>query len=269
MSENKVRIYDIMACNVYVDYDFASVNKQHKFLVAFYPLHDVFVPDLIESITAYGPKGYTKEIKNQEYNLKNINGYITDQAFGSCWYMINLPTGFMEEGEYKIEVKCQNGDVVSKSRYQKSSPVEKLVSAYLKHKDIIYNSYTPGTVNGMPKGAPLENVKVKWSTLKDAAGVDAYYIYRISKGSKSTEFNIQSLTWWDNVFVQRLGDSHYGLNKGGVTIPRLQPNTSYAYFVETTDSNAMGETNICIFQQHQIFSTPKVAQKAVSTASTR
>jgi hypothetical protein len=72
MSENEVRIYDIMACNVYVDYDFASVNKQHKFLVAFYPLRNVFVPDLIESITAYGPQGYKKEIKNQEYHLKNV-----------------------------------------------------------------------------------------------------------------------------------------------------------------------------------------------------
>ncbi|MFX1376163.1 MAG: hypothetical protein ACFFA0_10145 [Promethearchaeota archaeon] len=264
MTDPKVMIYDIMACNVYVDYEFATAREQHKFLVAFFPLQNAFIPDLVDKITAYGPDGYKVEFNNEEYNLRNINGYITDSAFNSCWYMVNLPTGFMKEGEYKIEVKCKNGDIVSKSRYQKSAPGKKLVKAYLENKDTILKSYTPGTINKMPEVKSLKNVKVKWTTLKEAADVDAYYIYRISLGSKPTEFNIQKLTWWDNVFVQRLSDKDAGLNKGEVIIANeLQPNTSYAYFVETTDSNAMGETNICIFQPHQIFLTPSILEEVL------
>ncbi|MFX1499824.1 MAG: hypothetical protein ACFFDH_02535 [Promethearchaeota archaeon] len=262
MIEPKIQIYDIMACNVYVDYEFATVNEQHKFLIAFFPIKDVFIPDLIDSITAYGPDGYRVDFINQEYNLKNINGYILDSAFNSCWYMVNLATGFLKEGEYKIEVKSKNGDVVSKSRYQKSAPGEKLVKAYLESKEKILKSYSPGTINKMPEGTPLEKVKIKWTTLKEAANVDAFYIFRISLGKKPTEFNIQKLVWWDNVFVQRFSEKNYGLNKGEVVVANnLQSNTSYAYFVETTDSNAMGETNICIFQPHQIFATPEIVQE--------
>ncbi len=36
----------------------------------------------------------------------------------------------------------------------------------------------------------------------------------------------------------------------------LKPDTTYAYFVEITDSNVQSETNICIFQPHQVFTTP-------------
>jgi hypothetical protein len=34
----------------------------------------------------------------------------------------------------------------------------------------------------------------------------------------------------------------------------LAPGKPYVYFTEITDSNAMGETNMCIFQPHQSFS---------------
>ncbi len=268
MTDQKLEIYDIMACNVYVDYDFATTNEQHKFLIAFVPLKDVFIPDLIESITAYGPNGYVQEIANQKYSLDNVNGYITDVAFNSCWYMINMRTGFMEEGEYKIEVKCKNGDVVSKSRCQKDAPGKRLVKTYLEHKDVLFESFAPGTMNKMPEDATLNNVKIKWKTVYEVAGIDAYSIFRISKGATSQEFNIQDLTWWDNVFVLRNSNPTYGLNKGEVIVQKpLKSNTSYAYFVEVTDSNTMGETNICIFQPHQLFSTPKKLEQIVSASN--
>ncbi|WXG39493.1 MAG: hypothetical protein WED07_01440 [Candidatus Freyarchaeum deiterrae] len=265
MEDPKIEIYDIMACNVYVDYVFAKVKEQHKFLIAFLPVKDAFLPDYIDKITAYGPDGYEVEFKNQEYNLKNVNGYITDAAFNSCWYMVNLPTGFLNEGEYKIEVECKNGEVKTKSRYQKNAPSEALVGAYLENKDALYKSYYPSTTNKIPKGTPLKNLKVKFSTLKELADLDAYYIYRVSLGKTPLEFNIQKLVWWDNVFVERYVNAKAGLNKGENVIKKeLKPNTSYAYFVETTDSNAMGETNICVFQPHQIFTTPP-AQQVVTT----
>jgi hypothetical protein len=68
---------------------------------------------------------------------------------------------------------------------------------------------------------------------------------------------VQKLHWWDNIFVERFSKPDAGLNRGGVVIGKeLKPKTSYAYFNEITDSNAMGETNICIFQPHQVFATP-------------
>jgi len=265
MNEPRIQIYDIMACNVYVDYDFASQAEQHKFLVTFFPIGNAFLPEYIENVTAFGPDGYQVDFKNQEYNLKNINGYIVDKKFGSCWYMVNLPTGFMKEGEYKIEVTLKDGNIISKSRFQENAPGEKLLDAYMKSKEKILKSYNPGTLNPLKKVASLKNVKVKWKTLKDTTGVDAYYIFRISMGKTSTEFNIQKLIWWDNVFVHRLGQIDYGLNKGEVLIEtELKPNTSYAYFVETTDSNAMGQTNICIFQPHQIFVTPSLSKEVLA-----
>ncbi|MFX1256473.1 MAG: hypothetical protein ACFFAN_01335 [Promethearchaeota archaeon] len=265
MTDPKVQIFDIMACNVYVDYDFVPVKESHKFLIAFFPMKNAFVPDLIDEIIAYGPNGYQVEFKNQKYDLSNINGYITDSAFNSCWYMVNLPTGFMEEGDYKIEVRCKNGAVISKSRYQESAPGQKLVEAYLENKEKILKSYTPGTINGIPERTSLKNLKIKWTTLKEIANIDAYYIFRISLGKKPNEFNIQKLVWWDNVFVQSFSEKDAGLNRGEVTIQNeLQPSTSYAYFVETTDSNSMGKTNICIFQPHQIISTPSASQEILA-----
>ena len=265
MEDPKIEIYDIMACNVYVDYEFAKVKEQHKFLIAFFPVKGAFLPDYIDKITASGPGGYEVGFKNEEYNLRNINGYITDAAFNSCWYMVNLPAGFLKEGEYKIEVECKNGEVKTKSRYQKNAPSEALVKAYLKNKKALYNSYSPSTNNKMLSGTPLKNVKVKWSTLKDLAGLDAYYIFRVSLGKTPLEFNIQKLVWWDNIFVERFTNPNAGLNRGEVVIKtELKPNKSYAYFVETTDSNVMGETNICIFQPHQIFATP-IAKQVVAT----
>ncbi|MFX1295777.1 MAG: hypothetical protein ACFFD2_13110 [Promethearchaeota archaeon] len=257
MDKYNVEIFDIMACNVYVDYEFAEKKEQHKFLVAFYPIQGVFLPELINKITAYGPDGYRVEFKNQKYSLKNVNGYITDSAFNSCWYMVNLPTGFIKEGEYKIEVKCKNGDVKTKSRFQKNNPSEALVSVYLENRDEIYNSYSPSKTKKITDGTPLKNIKVRWSTLRELGGLDAYYIYRVSEGRSAIEFNIQKLIWWDNIFIERFSNRDAGLNRGEVIIGNeLKPNTSYAYFTETTDSNAMGETNICVFQPHQIFTTP-------------
>ena len=172
--------------------------------------------------------------------------------------MVNLSTGFMKEGEYTIEVKCKNGDVVKKSRMQDNVPSKALVASYLKNQKKIYNSFSPSTARKLPATSPLKDIKITWSPLKKMRGVDAYYIFRITEGKASREFNTQKLVWWDNVFVQRLhGNKEAGLNRGEVVIDsELKPKTSYVYFVEITDSNIMGATNICIFQPHQILMTP-------------
>jgi hypothetical protein len=259
-----VRIFDIMACNVYVDFDASYSDtpikkEQHKFLVAFFPTGNIFTPGLIDSITAYGPDGYKVEFAvMQEFNAKNKNGYIYDAKYNDYWYMVNLPTGFMKEGEYTIEVKCKNGEVVKKSRIQNNVPSKALVASYLKNRKKIYNSFAPSTSKKISAKTPLKDIKITWSTLKKLRGVDAYYIFRLSEGKVSREFNTQKLVWWDNVFVQRLrGNKDAGLNRGEVVIDtELKPKTSYVYFVEITDSSIMTATNICIFQPHQLIMTP-------------
>jgi hypothetical protein len=173
--------------------------------------------------------------------------------------MINLPAGFMKEGEYTIEVKCHDGSVVKKSRMQKNAPSEAMVAAYLKHRDDIYNSFSPSKTKPLPKGASLKDVKCSWSTLKDVDNLDAFYVYRLAEGRSAREFNGQKLIWFDNIYLQRLrtNDPKTGQNRGEVIIgEQLKPKTSYAYFIEITDSNVGGEANICLFQPHQIFTTP-------------
>lgn len=263
--QESLRIYDIMACNVYVDFDVEYVptkinREQHKFLISFAPYtKGIFVPDLIDKITAYGPDGYSVDFQvDQEFNAINKNGYIHDAKFGTYWYMVNLDTGFMKEGQYTIEVKCKDGKVLKKSRYQKNEPSDALVKVYLKNKQRIFDSHSPSKIHRLPKETPLKNIKVSWKSLKDLAGHDAYYIYRLSQGEKSSDFDTQNLVWWDNIFIQRFfGQKTAGLNRNEVVITsELKPNTGYVYFTEITDSNAMGETNICVFQPHQLFVTP-------------
>ncbi|GAA3763926.1 hypothetical protein [Salinactinospora qingdaonensis] len=257
MTEAAVRIYDIMACNVYWDFESPLQREQHKFLVSFYPT-EVATPELIQRIVARGPQGYEVEISNQRFTPSNTDGYIYDRTLNYYWYMLNLPTGYLPEGEYTIEVTCTNGEVLRKSRVQRDAPSQALISAYTEHRDTIVDSFSPAKSEQLPAGTSLENLRCQWSTLRDLGGPDAFYIYRLSQGRSAREFDTQNLTWWDNIFIQRAhGNPEAGHNRGEVTVGApLRPATPYAYFVEVTDANAQSETNICIFQPHQMFVTP-------------
>jgi len=252
-----IKIYDIMACNVF--WDFATPGtprEQHKFLVAFYPTGGPPIPELIERITARGPDGYSVEIANQKFTGLNKNGHIYDRTTNAHWYMLNLDTGFMKEGEYTIEVVGKDGSVTSKSRFQKDAPGKAIVGAYLENQKKMYEAYVPGQGAQLSRASALKDVEVKWASLKDLAGQDAFYIFRLSRGSNIKEFDTQNLHWWDNIFLQRFTDPNAGLNRNRVVIGNeLSAGTPYVYFTEITDSNAMGETNICVFQPHQSFAT--------------
>ncbi len=110
----------------------------HKFLVALYPPR-VVAPDMIEKITVDGPGGYQVNFKNQMFNNETLNGWFYDPKIPNYCYMINLPTGFMKEGEYTIEITCNNGKVVKKSRIKKNTPSDTMAASCLKHWDKIYN----------------------------------------------------------------------------------------------------------------------------------
>jgi hypothetical protein len=245
-----------MACDVFWDFGGDRQREQHKFLVSLYPTPDAKAPDLIERITARGPNGYEVEIANREFTRDNLNGWIHDRTVDAYWYMINL-AGFLAPGEYVIEIACRDGSVVRASRVQDHGPTKTLLTSYLTGRDLLLDSFHPTAT--LPPDAALTGVVSGQRTLKDLDGTDAYYIYRLAEGGSAAEFDTQNLVWWDNIFVQRDfdGDESAGLNRGAVTIGvELKPHRRYAYFVEITDANRQRDTNICIFQPHQFFTTP-------------
>lgn len=259
MREAKFEIFDIMACDVYWDWDTPGLGiEQHKFLVAFYEKEGKFTPDLVDKIVCTGPDGYVTDIANEEYTHQNRNGWIHEPRNDSYWYMHNCATGFMKEGNYTITVHLKNGDEKSKSRFQNSTASKALRDSYVKNWKNIYHSYSPSEENVVPEGTPLEKLQVTWTPLKEFDGTDAYYIYRVCRAESKEQFNPHKLYWWDNIFVEHfMGNADAGKNRFNVTIEReLDPKTGYTYFVEATDSNIMGETNICIFQPFRTFVTP-------------
>jgi hypothetical protein len=258
MGATEIKIYDIMACNVYWDFVPSRMPKEtHKMLVALYPTPEVKAPDLIEKLKAYGPNGYEVDFKNQKYNNVDLNGWFYTPETQNYWWMVNLPTGFLEEGEYTIEVSTKDGQVDKKSRIQNNAPADAAVEAYLKNHARIFESFAPSKAHPLAADAGLENVKLSWETLKDVANLDEYYVTRLAEATETSNFDGNNLTHFDNIYLQRLrnDDPTAGKNRNEVIIPKLKPNTSYGYFVEITDANIGGEANICIFQQHQFFKT--------------
>ena len=247
MSDNPLRIYDIMACDVYWDFDGTPLPKeQHKFLVSFHPTPGVHTPDLVRSITARGPDGTRTEFSNQLFTPANTDGYIYDRTLDYYWYMVNLTTGFLSDGVYTIEVEGTDGSVQSRSRRQDAAASRHMVEHYTTRREELLASFTPSgreELGTVPRDGQLE---CSWKTLKQVGGPDAYYIHRLSTGGSAREFDTQNLSWWDT-----------GLNRSSVQIGSdLAADTPYAYFVELTDANVQGETNICVFQPHQYFRTP-------------
>jgi len=255
VEERSFEIFDLMACNVYWDFgNYPGGERQHKYLFALAASSDAFQPVCVDKIVAHGPGGLEVEITNQFFTQEFADGYIYDATMGNYWYMKNMRNGFLEPGRYTIEITYKNGDVATISRVQDNAPSDKLLDAYLENKAKI--EYFPSAP--LPEGTDLTNLEAMWSTMKDLAGVDAFYIFRLSEAEVWWAFDIQNLTYWDNVFVERLNDPLYARNKGNIVIPKtLKPDTGYAWWTEICDSNAMGETNLCIFQPIQEFRTPK------------
>ncbi len=244
MSNEKVEIYDLMACNVYMDFEDTGLPKeQHKFLISFHPSGGRPVHELIDSITAFGPDGYRVEFANQAYTISNLNGHIFDRTTNAHWYMVNLYTGFMQPGEYRIEVKCKDGSTRSISRVQDNAPSDALMTAYRAHRETLKASWKPGHGEQLPAGTALSNLEINCTAIKALSGQDAYYVFRLCEGRNGKEFNPQNLVWWDNIFLQRFADPGAGLNRSRLVVQtELKPDTSYVYFTELTDGNSMGGT---------------------------
>ncbi len=258
-AESQLKIFDIQACNVYMDFDHSTLKKeQHKFVISFYPTPDVETPELIENITAYGPDGYKVELKNEKFSKANLNGWVKNPASNSYYYSVYRPIGFMKEGEYTLEVKGKDGSVIKQSRVQSNVSTETAMKFYKANKEKLLQSYKPSKVHPMSSNEELMGLTLSRATMKDLGGPDAYYLTYLYKAASGAQATADNVIWWDNVFVQRAaGNVQAGFNRGEVTVTKeLAPKTTYAYFVETSDANKQSETNYCIFQPHQVFTTP-------------
>lgn len=251
-----VRIFDIMACNVYMDYDFLTRNKeQHKFVVSFYPSPGVVLPEVIDGITAYGPDGYKVDFKNEMFDKKTLNGYVHVKSMNSYYYAVYLTTGFMKEGEYTIEVKLKDGRTLKKSRVQNNASTRAAMNFYMKNRDKMRSAQSPSR-NNPPQA--ISNIKFTRSTMKDLNGPDAYYVTYLYEADAPEKAQSVNVIWWDNIFIRKLGgDAQAGFNRSEVALPKeLKPKTTYVYFVEVMDQNTQGDVNYTIFQPHQVFTTP-------------
>ena len=258
-SSPQLKIYDIQACNVYMDFDHSPLRKeQHKFVISFYPTTGAETPDLIESITAYGPDGYTVELKNEPFKKTTLNGWVLNPVLKSYYYSAYRPVGFMKEGTYTLEVKCKDGSVLRQSRVQNNASTEAAVAFYKANKAKLLEAYKPSKVHPMSPDAKRKGLVLSRKTMKDLGGPDAYYLTYLYQASSGAEASAHNVIWWDNVFVQRAaGDVQAGLNRREVAVNKdLAPKTTYTYFVETSDANKQSETNYCIFQPHKVFTTP-------------
>ncbi|MGW5877278.1 hypothetical protein ACWFMI_12115 [Nocardiopsis terrae] len=267
MEDSPLRIHDIMACDVYWDFDGTPLpREQHKFLVSFHPTPGIPTPELVRSITARGPDGYRVEFANQPFTPANTNGHVYDRTLDYYWYMVNLPEGFLPGGVYSIEVVGTDGSVRNRSRHQDIAASRRLVEHYTARREEILASFAPSGRRELETVPAAGELECSWKTLDQLGGPDAYYIHRLSTGDSAREFDTQNLTWWDNIFVQRMrGRSDAGLNRSSVRVRAdLAADTRYAYFVEATDANVQSETNVCVFQPHQYFRTPSATGAAAN-----
>jgi hypothetical protein len=250
-------ISDFMACNVYWDLgNCPGAERQHKYLFAIAAMKDEFHPSCVKKIIVHGPGNLETEITNQFFTQEFANGYIYDASGGNYWYMKNMRNGFLEPGEYRIEVTFWNGEVSTVSHTQERGPCDELLEAYLENKERM--EYYPSAA--LDSGTDLSRVECRWSSLKDLAGMDAYYIFRLSAVEAWWTF-IQNLVFRDSPFFERFIDPDVGLNESSILIERtLQPDTVYAWWTEICDSNKIDKINLCIFQPIQTFRTPKSSE---------
>ena len=254
ISEHSFEISDFMACNVYWDFgNCPGGERQHKYLFAIAATKDEFHPRCVKKIIVYGPNNLENEITNQFFTQKFEDGYIYDTLGGNYWYMKNMRNGFLEPGEYTIEVALKSGEVSTISRIQNNGPGDKLLEAYLKNKEkMVY--YPTASLNS---GTDLSKVKCRWSALRDLAGVDAFYIFRLAAVEAWWTF-IQDVVFPNEMFLRKIADPRLRLNKTSFLIEKaLTPDTIYAWWTEICDSSKMGDINLCILQPIQTFRTPR------------
>ncbi|THB64506.1 MAG: hypothetical protein D6B26_04850, partial [Spirochaetaceae bacterium] len=161
----------------------------------------------------------------------DLGNYIMYQAYDT--------RGFLENGEYRLEVVYKNGQVSSKSKVLASdlSIVEKYLS--------MNKEFQPVGETAIDFNEPT---RLKWSMPQ---GGQYYAVTRLKHFIPNEPF-YENILYWNNAFYMR-GDA--GLMMSELEIPRgiIKPDTKYVWFTEILDSNHLPEVNTAIFLPFQTF----------------
>lgn len=200
----------------------------------------------VESVHVRGPSGYNLEIAVHEMfdHKTSMNGFKIDRWTGGLAFERYLQ-GFLENGEYTVEVRFRNGHVATRSRTLHYD--DRLVTAYLENRTRI--QLAPGATTGVEGDG---RVSFSWTTLASLGGPDAFYCLRVCEGF-SWPFLDPDKTVYTGEALEP-GAQSSGLNLGVVRVP-LNPASSYTWFTEILDSNRLEEINVAILMPSVRFTT--------------
>jgi hypothetical protein len=233
-------IFSFLAANVYHDFPSLDVKEGSKFEIF---MNRSIDPTQIDSLRVFGPNGFVFDFINQPF-ADTGNGYLSNDREPVLWYQA-LRLGTLEGGRYVLEVTFKDGAKGVHSRELVSNFAQR--DFYLSHKDQMTYRPNDGT-------SPANGTDLKWSTLHDLGGPDAYYIGWISSGT--AEAIDGNTARGDNIFIAALSDPQAGLNIGssvqGTTADPL-PAGPQTWQVEILDSNELDHINMIVFTPGQHF----------------
>ena len=244
MEQSLPEISSIVVTQVYQDTGVGLDRRLGKFVVVFDNDWGRVDPQSIAHIEVCGPRNYHFDIRpHKRFDVRSLNGYVDDQYYGRVWYMAFDSRGFLEDGEYVIEVAFANGAIKQRSRVLQYD--DRILKAYLDCRKSIKMRPT-----GFWKvGRGPHNIPLSWTILRELTGLDAFYCARLSKGISWPSVNVHHLLFFDDIFAASEKDASYGFNKGSATVEgKAVSYSTYTWFTEILDSNRFENINIAIFQ---------------------
>jgi len=246
MEQDLPEISAIVVTQVYSDYGVLD-RRLGKFVILFDPDFGRVDSNSITRIEVFGPRNYHFDIlPHKLFNAFSLNGYVDDHYFNLLWYMAFDAKGFLEDGEYIIDVTFANG--VKKQRSRVLQYDDKILKTYLNCRKSIKMRPT-----GFWKvDRRTHNIPLSWTTLRELIGIDAFYCARLSKGISWPSINVQNLLFFDDIFAASEADPSCGFNKGLATVEdKAVSFSTYTWFIEILDSNRFENINIAIFQPNK------------------
>ncbi len=207
-----------------------------KLLIMF--LYDTPAIDTIESITAYGPNEYKKNFALQPYTRQNLNGYSTGSD-SYLSFMFYDTDGFLEDGEYTIDIEYTDGFVSSITKTLNFD--RELLDTYLE----MQKDFSPA---GNVALNADDTVVLEWPMPETG---QYFAVTRLKEYVPNDPF-YQNILYWDNIFYRQ---GNAGLGRSSMQIPAdlIEPGVQYTWFTEILDSNKLEDVNTAIFCPFQYF----------------
>ncbi len=225
-------IQNFMVCNVYWE-DYAEQGLAGpacgKFLITFRSLADID-PAVIKTVKIKGPNDFLLEIPSQAYDAKRQRGLVYDPLLKLHFLMALAPGGFLENGNYRLELTYSNGKTLHREKSLETH--NDLIRAWTAQKDQLSNQFQAG-FNG-------SYWHLKWPVLKNHP---AYYCTRIAKAGALGEF-YANLVYADNILGWGHGNPlNTGRNKSSIRVPAHKlKDDAYLWMTEIMDHNNLDLT---------------------------